>query len=87
MQCESINEEKQNKLSATIMSDESDQSFMSEDNDVGYVQESESEDEDFMNDAMDSDRQDAMEAGCDDYATKPIDFPGLLAKIEALTSR
>ncbi len=37
--------------------------------------------------AMDSDRQDAMEAGCDDYATKPIDFPGLLAKIEALTSR
>ncbi len=37
--------------------------------------------------AMDSDRQNAMEAGCDDYATKPIDFPGLLAKIEALTSR
>ena len=36
--------------------------------------------------AMDSDRQSAMEAGCDDYATKPIDFPGLLAKIEALTS-
>ncbi len=36
--------------------------------------------------AMDSDRQNAMEAGCDDYATKPIDFPGLLAKIEALTS-
>jgi CheY-like chemotaxis protein len=35
--------------------------------------------------AMDSDRKQAMEAGCDEYATKPIDFPGLLAKIEALT--
>ncbi|MDG2273509.1 MAG: response regulator [Halioglobus sp.] len=27
----------------------------------------------------------AMEAGCDDYATKPVDFPGLLAKIQELT--
>jgi two-component system, cell cycle response regulator DivK len=35
--------------------------------------------------AMESDRQNALEAGCDDYATKPIDFPGLLAKIEKLT--
>lgn len=35
--------------------------------------------------AMDSDRRQALEAGCDEYATKPIDFPGLLAKIEALT--
>jgi CheY-like chemotaxis protein len=27
----------------------------------------------------------AIEAGCDDYATKPVDFPGLLIKIEKLT--
>ena len=27
----------------------------------------------------------AMEAGCDDYATKPVDFPGLLTKIRELT--
>jgi len=36
--------------------------------------------------AMESDRQDALEAGCDDFATKPVDFPGLLIKIEKLTS-
>jgi CheY-like chemotaxis protein len=35
--------------------------------------------------AMESDRLHALEAGCDDYATKPIDFPGLLIKIEKLT--
>ncbi len=35
--------------------------------------------------AMEEDRQNAMEAGCDDYATKPVDFPGLLSKIEQLT--
>ncbi len=35
--------------------------------------------------AMEEDRQNAMEAGCDDYATKPVDFPGLLNKIEQLT--
>ena len=34
--------------------------------------------------AMETDRQSALGAGCDDYATKPIDFPALLAKIEAL---
>lgn len=34
--------------------------------------------------AMETDRQSALKAGCDDYATKPIDFPGLLAKIENL---
>jgi len=34
--------------------------------------------------AMETDRQNALGAGCDDYATKPIDFPALLAKIEAL---
>lgn len=35
--------------------------------------------------ASDADRLAALEAGCDDYATKPVDFPGLLIKIEKLT--
>jgi CheY-like chemotaxis protein len=35
--------------------------------------------------AMEADRLQAMEAGCDDYATKPVDFPGLLIKIGKLT--
>jgi CheY-like chemotaxis protein len=34
--------------------------------------------------AMESDRLDALQAGCDDYATKPVDFPGLLRKIDRL---
>jgi CheY-like chemotaxis protein len=34
--------------------------------------------------AMEADRLNALEAGCDDYATKPVDFPGLLIKIEKL---
>lgn len=34
--------------------------------------------------AMEADRQKAMEAGCDDFGTKPIDLPDLLAKIGAL---
>src|SRR5687768_9707956 len=34
--------------------------------------------------AMSSDRSKALEAGCDEYETKPIDLPRLLAKIEAL---
>ncbi len=35
--------------------------------------------------AMEADRLNALEAGCDDYATKPVDFPGLLIKIKKLT--
>jgi CheY-like chemotaxis protein len=34
--------------------------------------------------AMANDREKAIEAGCDDYDTKPIELPRLLAKIEAL---
>ena len=34
--------------------------------------------------AMQGDRQRALEAGCDDYETKPFYFPGLMEKIEAL---
>ena len=34
--------------------------------------------------AMSDDREKAMEAGCDDYDTKPIELPRLLAKMEAL---
>jgi CheY-like chemotaxis protein len=37
--------------------------------------------------AMSSDREKALEAGCDDYDTKPVELPRLLAKIEALLSR
>ena len=33
--------------------------------------------------AMQGDREKAIEAGCDDYETKPFDFPRLLEKIEA----
>ena len=36
--------------------------------------------------AMSSDREKALEAGCDDYDTKPVELPRLLAKIEALLS-
>ena len=34
--------------------------------------------------AMSTDRDQALEAGCDDFDTKPVDFPRLLEKIEAL---
>jgi two-component system cell cycle response regulator DivK len=34
--------------------------------------------------AMAGDRDRALEAGCADYHTKPVDFPKLLAQIEAL---
>ena len=36
--------------------------------------------------AMSSDREKALEAGCNDYDTKPVELPRLLAKIEALLS-
>jgi CheY-like chemotaxis protein len=37
--------------------------------------------------AMAGDRERALEAGCDDYDTKPIEFPRLLAKIEAALAK
>jgi len=34
--------------------------------------------------AMMSDRRRALEAGCDDYDTKPVEFVRLMAKIESI---
>ena len=37
--------------------------------------------------AMASDRQKALEAGCDDYDTKPVELVRLVGKIQALLGR
>jgi CheY-like chemotaxis protein len=37
--------------------------------------------------AMVTDRDKALEAGCDDYDTKPVELPRLIEKIESLLAR
>jgi CheY-like chemotaxis protein len=37
--------------------------------------------------ALTSDRDSALAAGCNDFDTKPVEFPRLLAKIEALLGK
>jgi len=37
--------------------------------------------------AMAQDKEKALQAGCDDFDTKPVDLPRLLEKIEALLAR
>ena len=37
--------------------------------------------------AMAGDREKAIEAGCDEYESKPVNFPALFEKIDALLAR
>lgn len=37
--------------------------------------------------ALTSDRSKSLEAGCDEYDTKPVDFPRLLSKMEILLAK
>lgn len=37
--------------------------------------------------ALSTDREKAMEAGCDEYETKPVDLQSLLAKMDSLLAR
>jgi CheY-like chemotaxis protein len=37
--------------------------------------------------AMSGDREKALDAGCDEYDTKPVEFSRLLTKIEAILKR
>lgn len=37
--------------------------------------------------AMEADQTNALQAGCDDFATKPIEWPRLLSKIQGLLQR
>jgi CheY-like chemotaxis protein len=37
--------------------------------------------------AMSGDKEKAISVGCNDYATKPVDFPDLLGKIQSLLNQ